>query len=51
MVYTIKSLLLRHGAPGQDLIDAILPVLVDRLSLKEGYEENKPIFECIKGLL
>ena len=31
-------------------IDDILPVLVDLLPLKEDYEENKPIFECITGL-
>lgn len=28
----------------------ILPVLVDLLPLKEDYEENKPIYECITGL-
>ena len=31
-------------------IDDIMPVLVDLLPLKEDYEENKPIFECITGL-
>ena len=28
----------------------IMPVLVDLLPLKEDYEENKPIFDCITGL-
>ena len=28
----------------------VLPVLVDLLPLKEDFEENKPIFECIVGL-
>lgn len=28
----------------------IMPVLVDLLPLKEDYEENKPIYECIAGL-
>lgn len=31
-------------------IDDILPVLVGLLPLKEDYEENKPIYECITGL-
>lgn len=31
-------------------VDDIMPVLVDLLPLKEDYEENKPIFECITGL-
>ncbi|KAG9234716.1 armadillo-type protein [Amylocarpus encephaloides] len=31
-------------------VDDILPVLVDLLPLKEDYEENKPIYECIAGL-
>jgi hypothetical protein len=31
-------------------VDDILPVLVDLLPLKEDYEENKPIYECITGL-
>jgi hypothetical protein len=31
-------------------VDDILPVLVDLLPLKEDYEENEPIFECITGL-
>lgn len=28
----------------------VLPVVVDLLPLKEDYEENKPIYECIVGL-
>ncbi|CAG8960023.1 hypothetical protein HYFRA_00013211 [Hymenoscyphus fraxineus] len=28
----------------------ILPIIVDLLPLKEDYEENKPIYECITGL-
>lgn len=31
-------------------ISQVLPVLVDILPLKEDYEENKPIYECIVGL-
>lgn len=31
-------------------VDEILPVLVSLLPLKEDYEENKPIYECITGL-
>jgi hypothetical protein len=31
-------------------VDDIMPILVDLLPLKEDYEENKPIFECITGL-
>ena len=31
-------------------VDEILPVLVSLLPLKEDYEENKPIFDCITGL-
>jgi hypothetical protein len=31
-------------------VDDILPVLVELLPLKEDYEENKPIYECITGL-
>jgi hypothetical protein len=31
-------------------VDDILPVLVGLLPLKEDYEENKPIYECITGL-
>ncbi len=31
-------------------IDDIMPVLVDLLPLKEDYEENAPIYECIAGL-
>ncbi|CCU75291.1 Karyopherin-like protein [Blumeria hordei DH14] len=31
-------------------VDEMLPMLVDVLPLKEDYEENGPIFECITGL-
>jgi len=31
-------------------VDDILPVLVSLLPLKDDYEENKPIFDCITGL-
>ncbi|KAF4630480.1 hypothetical protein G7Y89_g7655 [Cudoniella acicularis] len=31
-------------------VDDIIPILVDLLPLKEDYEENKPIYECITGL-
>jgi hypothetical protein len=31
-------------------VDDVLPVLVDLLPLKEDYEENEPIFDCITGL-
>ncbi|KAE8453401.1 hypothetical protein EG329_010262 [Mollisiaceae sp. DMI_Dod_QoI] len=31
-------------------VDDIMPVLVDLLPLKEDYEENEPIFQCIAGL-
>ncbi len=31
-------------------VDEILPVLVSLLPLKEDYEENKPIYDCITGL-
>ena len=31
-------------------VDEILPVLVNLLPLKEDYEENKPIYDCITGL-
>lgn len=32
-------------------VDDIMPVLVDLLPLTEDYEENKPIFDCIIGLV
>lgn len=31
-------------------VDDILPILVGLLPLKEDYEENRPIFDCIVGL-
>jgi importin-4 len=31
-------------------VDDIMPVLVGLLPLKDDYEENKPIFDCITGL-
>lgn len=31
-------------------VDEMLPMMVDVLPLKEDYEENGPIFECITGL-
>jgi len=31
-------------------VDDVMPVIVEQLPLKEDYEENKPIFECIAGL-
>jgi hypothetical protein len=36
--------------PDKVPIDDIIPTIVDVLPLKEDYEENKPIFECITGL-
>jgi len=36
--------------PDKVPIDDIMPVIVEQLPLKEDYEENKPIFDCITGL-
>jgi hypothetical protein len=36
--------------PDKVPIDDVLPVLVGLLPLKDDYEENKPIYECIVGL-
>ena len=33
--------------PDRVAIAEYLPLLVDRLPLKEDYEENKPIYECM----
>lgn len=36
--------------PDKVPIDEFLPTVVELLPLKEDYEENKPIYECITGL-
>jgi importin-4 len=36
--------------PDKVPIDDIIPTIVKLLPLKEDYEENKPIYECITGL-
>lgn len=44
----VCRLIMAH--PDKVPIDDVLPVLVTLLPLKEDYEENKPIFECLVGL-
>ena len=36
--------------PDKVPINDIMEIIVEKLPLKEDYEENKPIFECITGL-
>ncbi|TVY85321.1 putative importin subunit beta-4 [Lachnellula suecica] len=36
--------------PDKVPIDEIMPTIVELLPLKEDFEENKPIYECITGL-
>ncbi|KAI0477917.1 importin beta-4 [Xylariaceae sp. FL0804] len=36
--------------PDQVPIDDVLPALVDLLPLKEDYEENKPVYQCLHTL-
>jgi hypothetical protein len=44
----VSRMIMAH--PDKVPIDQVLPVLVDLLPLKEDYEENTPIYECIVGL-
>lgn len=44
----VSRMIMAH--PDKVPISDVLPVLVDLLPLKEDFEENKPIFECIVGL-
>jgi hypothetical protein len=44
----VSRMIMAH--PDKVPIAEVLPVLVNLLPLKEDYEENKPIYECIVGL-
>jgi hypothetical protein len=44
----VSRMIMAH--PDKVPIDDVMPVLVGFLPLKEDFEENKPIFECIVGL-
>ena len=44
----VSRMIMAH--PDKVPIDDILPVMVGLLPLKDDYEENKPIFDCITGL-
>lgn len=44
----VSRMIMAH--PDKVPIDDIMPVMVDLLPLKDDYEENKPIFDCITGL-
>jgi hypothetical protein len=44
----VSRMIMAH--PDKVPVDDILPILVDLLPLKDDYEENKPIFDCITGL-
>lgn len=44
----MSRLILAH--PDKVPLDQVLPALVDLLPLKEDYEENKPVYECIAKL-
>ncbi|KAH8601139.1 armadillo-type protein [Bisporella sp. PMI_857] len=44
----VSRMIMAH--PDKVPIDDVLPVIVEQLPLKEDYEENKPIYECITGL-
>jgi hypothetical protein len=44
----VSRMIMAH--PDKVPIDDIMPVVVEMLPLKDDYEENKPIFDCITGL-
>jgi len=44
----VSRMIMAH--PDKVPIDDVVPVLVNLLPLREDFEENKPIFECIVGL-
>ncbi|KAH8200324.1 hypothetical protein TruAng_005477 [Truncatella angustata] len=44
----MSRLILAH--PDKVPLEQVLPALVDLLPLKEDYEENKPVYECIAKL-
>lgn len=44
----VSRMIIAH--PDKVPIGEVLPVIVDLLPLKEDYEENKPIYDCIVGL-
>ena len=44
----VSRMIMAH--PDRVPISQVLPVLIDILPLKEDFEENKPIYECIVGL-
>lgn len=44
----VSRMIMAH--PDKVPIGDIMPVIVEQLPLKEDYEENKPIFDCITGL-
>lgn len=44
----VSRMIMAH--PDKVPISEVLPVLVNILPLKEDFEENKPIYECIVGL-
>jgi hypothetical protein len=44
----VSRMIMAH--PDKVPIDDIIPVVVDLLPLKDDFEENKPIFDCITGL-
>lgn len=44
----VSRMIMAH--PDKVPVSDIMPIVVEMLPLKEDYEENKPIFECITGL-
>ena len=44
----VSRMILAH--PDQVPIAEVLPVLVDLLPLREDYEENKPVYQCLRKL-
>jgi hypothetical protein len=44
----VSRMIMAH--PDKISIEEIMPLIVDLLPLKENFEENQPIFECIVGL-
>jgi importin-4 len=44
----VSRMIMAH--PEKVPIGEVLPILVDLLPLKEDYDENKPIYDCIVGL-
>ena len=44
----VSRMIMAH--PDKVPINDIMEIIVEKLPLKEDYEENKPIFECITGL-